>query len=88
MPWGLKVDSWVHKVLKKIPREYAEHIFEVIEKLPTDPYAGDIEKEKSVVNVWRRRVGQYRILYEVNNTYRLVHVFDVQRRTTTTYRKR
>jgi mRNA-degrading endonuclease RelE of RelBE toxin-antitoxin system len=36
-------------------------------------------------DVWRRRIGSYRVLYEVATSDRIVHVFRVVRRSSTTY---
>ncbi|MCD6232789.1 type II toxin-antitoxin system RelE/ParE family toxin [bacterium] len=57
-------------------------------KLTENPYQGNIEKVKGEDNLWRRRVGNYRILYEVIPKQRHIDVFQIRRRTTTTYRKR
>lgn len=64
---------------------YAERIFEVIRSFAIDPYAGDIEKMKGEDSVWRRRVGSYRVFYEVDSARKVITVFDVRRRTSSTY---
>lgn len=83
--WVLQIDSSVPKFLKKIPRNYARRIVTVIDGLPQDPFAGDIQKMKGEKNVWRRRIGEYRVFYEVFPKEYIIHVFHVERRTTTTY---
>lgn len=84
-PWVLVVERDVAKTLKKFPRDYAAAIFDAINLLPTDPFAGDIEKMKGEDNVWRRRIGAYRFKYELRPASRMVIVFHVERRTSTTY---
>ena len=37
---------------------------------------------------WRRRVGDWRIFFDVYPEQRLVDIVDIHRRTTTTYRQR
>ncbi len=37
---------------------------------------------------WRKRVGSYRILFDLNFEERLIEVQDIDRRTSKTYRKR
>jgi len=59
-----------------------------LEELAENPYQGDIEKIKDEENVWRRRIGNYRILYEIKPKQRYIDVFQIRRRTTGTYRKR
>lgn len=84
--WALQIDPSVLKSLKRIPRNDARRIITVIERLPTNPYLGDIQKMKGEENVWRRRVGSYRIFYEVLPEEYGINVFHVERRTTQTYR--
>lgn len=50
-----------------------------------DPLFGDVVKLKGQ-NAFRRRVGDYRILFDLDYRTRSVCVFAVMRRTTTTYR--
>ena len=83
--WDLQIDPSVFKTLKKLPRHYAEVILEVIRLLPVDPYFGDIQKMKGEINVWRRRVGAYRVFYKVKITERVILVFSLERRTSKTY---
>ena len=53
-----------------------------------DPFAGDIERLTHERAGFRRRVGDWRILFDVDETTRLVAVRFIERRTTTTYRQR
>ncbi len=57
----------------------------VIELFPLDPYAGDIQKIKGEKDVWRRRVGNYRIFYEIDQNAKTIHIFRVERRGSKTY---
>ena len=83
--WDLQIDSGVLKALKKIPRQNAEVILNVIRLLPINPYFGDIQKIKDEDNVWRRRVGSYRIFYKIKVIERIILVFYLERRTSSTY---
>lgn len=83
--WVLQIDPPVAKVLKKIPRNTAKRIATTIENLPTNPYGGDIQKMKGEKHVWRRRIGEYRIFFEIIPEQSILHVFHVERRTSTTY---
>ncbi len=83
--WVLQIDPSVSKTLKKIPLNYAKRIVAVIESLPQDPFVGDIQKMKGEKNVWRRRVGEYRIFFELLPQENIIHVFHIERRTTSTY---
>lgn len=83
--WVLQIDQSVAKTLKKVPQNYAKRILVVIEALPKDPFAGDIQKMAGEKNVWRRRVNEYRIFFEIISRENIVHVFHIERRTTATY---
>lgn len=88
MPWEIKIAKGVYKEIKRLPKRDMRRILGVLESLPENPYFGDIEKLSGEVNVWRRRAGVYRITYELFTQNKFIAVLDVQRRTTTTYRKR
>ncbi|MBI4599916.1 type II toxin-antitoxin system RelE/ParE family toxin [Candidatus Uhrbacteria bacterium] len=75
----------MQKTLKKIPRDYAERILFVIRMLPADPYFGDLQKMKGDEHSWRRRIGEYRLFYKILKERRLILVFHLERRTTSTY---
>jgi len=83
--WKLEVKSKVYRTLKKFPVDKRRRILEVIENLPNDPYSGDIEKMEGQDHSWRRRVGAYRIFYEVLVPDKIILVFRVERRTSSTY---
>jgi mRNA-degrading endonuclease RelE of RelBE toxin-antitoxin system len=52
-----------------------------------DPFAGDIMPLSNQPAAFRRRVGEWRIFFDVSPEQRLVEVRDIQRHTTTTYRR-
>ncbi len=83
--WGLKIDPRVYKELKGFPKEQHGKLIGAIELLGQNPYAGDIAKVQGERNTWRRRLGAYRIFYEIHQNERLVHVMWVERRTSKTY---
>lgn len=83
--WLLQVDPQVHKDIKNFPRQDTRRILNAVEMLPINPYAGDIQKMTGEENVWRRRIGNYRIFYEIITRDKILHVFRVERRTSKTY---
>lgn len=87
MSWNFKIAKRVLKEIKHIPKKDALRLLFVLEKIAENPYQGDIEKIKGEDNVWRRKIGNYRILYEIIPRQRYINVFQIRRRTTTTYRK-
>ncbi len=83
--WDLQIDPSVLKTLKKIPRHNAEAIFRIIQAFKINPYFGDIQKMRGEENVWRRRVGAYRIFYEIEAGKKIILIFRIERRTSHTY---
>lgn len=83
--WVLQIDPKVLKIVKRFPQKDTKRIVNVIETLPTNPYVGDIQKMAGEKSVWRRRIGSYRLFYELITEEKVIHVFLVERRTTTTY---
>ena len=83
--WEVKIDDGVYRELRKFPRNDRDRIISVIEDSLFDPYTGDLEKIKGEDDTWRRRIGAYRIFYSVNQRGGVVHIFWVERRTSTTY---
>ena len=85
MNWVLIIDKAVKKQLQKIPKKDREKIIATINEFVINPYTGDMEKMEGEKDVWRRRVGSYRIFYEILNNKNIIYVFEVRRRTSTTY---
>lgn len=83
--WRLRIREKVYKTLNKFPGKDRKRLVKVIEELPLNPYFGDIEKMEGEENAWRRRVGAYRIFYEIIPRERVIYVFRVERRTSKTY---
>lgn len=83
--WDLEIDPNFFKSLKRVPRNQAEHILRAVKELPQNPFIGDIQKMKGEENIWRRRVGAYRIFYEIYSEEKVIRVFEVKRRTSKTY---
>jgi len=81
----LRIDERVYKDLHKVPKDYADKIIGVIESFALDPYAGDIQKIKGERYVWRRRVGDYRVFYEIYPERKFISVFHVEIRSSKTY---
>lgn len=85
MNWGLRVAKSAKKNILSFPRKDKERIIQIFRELTVNPYSGDIEKVGGKENVWRRRVGNYRIVYEIDVKSKSIFVGDIRRRTSTTY---
>ncbi|MEK7579838.1 MAG: type II toxin-antitoxin system RelE/ParE family toxin [Patescibacteria group bacterium] len=85
MNWTVLIDGYAKKYLKRISRKDADRIRETLKELQYNPYAGDIEKVEGQKDAWRRRIGSYRILYEVYGDKKIIYVSEIKRRTSSTY---
>ena len=85
MNWCVEVADSVEKYLRRIPRKDYRRIEAAIDSLETDPFTGDLTKLGGFENVWRRRVGNYRIKFQTTSKTRFLFVFEIKRRTSTTY---
>jgi mRNA-degrading endonuclease RelE of RelBE toxin-antitoxin system len=85
MKWGLEITKPAARDLRDVPRADLEHIDQAFEDMRSDPYYGDIKFLKGTNRILRRRVGNWRIEFEVQSDRRIVVIFSVTRRSSHTY---
>lgn len=56
-----------------------------LREMEADPFFGDIKSLHNYATGWRRRVGNYRIFYDVYQDLSLVVISAIERRTSKTY---
>lgn len=79
-PYSLTFKKSAEKDLRKIPREHIPHIFEHIENLAGDPVPHEAYKLAIAENLYRIRVGDYRVIYRVLHGSREVTVIYIRHR--------
>lgn len=85
MIWRIVVDGAVHKKLLRIPHQDAERLRIAINQIEFDPFGGDALKMGGQENTWRRRVGSYRLFYDIFVLEKTILVFKFRRRGSNTY---
>jgi mRNA-degrading endonuclease RelE of RelBE toxin-antitoxin system len=85
MTWSLVLTKPAARDLRDVPRSDLEHINVAFEEMRSNPYDGDIEFLKGTNRTLRRRVGAWRILFEVHAEGTLVVILRVIRRSSNTY---
>jgi len=75
-------------VVARAPRDERERLRLALKEMEANPFAGDVASLQHQPTAFRRRVGDWRIFFDVYPDRRLVEVVDIRRRTTTTYRRR
>jgi mRNA-degrading endonuclease RelE of RelBE toxin-antitoxin system len=73
------------KDLRRLSRDDLRRIDHAFESMRTSPYSGDIKFLSGMGGALRRRVGVWRILFEVHQQRRTAVVLGVKWRTSTTY---
>ncbi len=86
--WSVSLAKSAQKQLDRLPDRDFARIDAAIANMRGDPLTGDVVHLKNAEAAFRRRVGDYRILFDVVRERRHVDVVAIVRRTTTTYRKR
>jgi mRNA-degrading endonuclease RelE of RelBE toxin-antitoxin system len=84
MRWTVAVAGPARRQVAKYPARDQLRIEAAIRSMADDPFSGDTLKLEGPGNQWRRRVGNYRLLFTVF-PYRTILVSAILRRTSTTY---
>jgi mRNA interferase RelE/StbE len=85
MKWDLLITSPAERGLRKVPRVDLEQINNVFSEMCSDPYSGDVKFLRGMSATFRRRVGDWRILFELDKTKQTIVVLAVKRRGSKTY---
>ncbi|MBI2122092.1 MAG: type II toxin-antitoxin system RelE/ParE family toxin [Candidatus Sungbacteria bacterium] len=85
MNWNAVLTEVAIKHLDKIPAHDVKAIKIVIQQMEENPYLGDIVKLGGENNRWRRRAGNYRLMYNILSKERIIFIYDIRRRTSNTY---
>ena len=68
------------KELVSLPPKLAQRVLRNIEGLQRDPRPPGCRKLEGSVNLWRIRIGDYRVLYAIDDEHRIVDVIAVRHR--------
>ncbi len=85
MSWIVIIAGRAKKEIKKLPQKDSERVEVILKEIESNPYSRDIEKIQGEKYTWRKRVGNYRIIYDIYKDRHLVVVHRIERRTSTTY---
>jgi mRNA interferase RelE/StbE len=79
LSYELFIERSAQKALSKIPDPYQERIIEAIKALGKEPRPPDCKK-LSGREAWRIRVGNYRVIYEIDDKINKVLIILVSHR--------
>ena len=77
MQYRIEIDKRAVKFILKQPKPQQERLLKAIYKLPG---AGDIKLMRGYAGYYRLRVGDYRVIYTVNDDVLLVRVIEIGNR--------
>lgn len=84
MTWGLLIGNRAKRQLRRLSRGERERIDDIFSQLRHDPFQGDV-KILHGLGALRRRVGDWRIMFDLDHANRVIKVTSVERRKSTTY---
>ena len=85
MQWRLTLRKKVRKQISRIPERDKIRILEALVDMEMDPFAGDTSKLEGTPPAWRRRIGDWRIVFDVKKDRRVVEILWIRRRGSKTY---
>ncbi len=80
MPYRIELQPQPRKALAKLPRNVADRLITEIESLADDPRPSGCIKLKGSREAYRIRVGDYRVIYEIDDDRLIVLVVRVAHR--------
>lgn len=83
--WRVVLTDDVEKQLRRLPGPVRRKIISVVDGMTKSPFSGDVRSLKGGDTLWRRRVGSYRVIFEIYPAERVVFIYDILRRTSSTY---
>jgi len=84
MDWTVALSDRAQRSRRGLPVADQRRIDAALAAMRTDPLSGDVVKLRGF-DAFRRRVGSYRIVFDIDFRARGVRVLDILRRTSTTY---
>jgi mRNA-degrading endonuclease RelE of RelBE toxin-antitoxin system len=86
--WRLTFSRNAQKSLRRLPPDFRRRLDGTFAEMSRDPLAGDVVVFRDYPVGYRRRVGSYGVLFDIDQATRSVQIQEIERRTSTTYRRR
>jgi mRNA-degrading endonuclease RelE of RelBE toxin-antitoxin system len=84
MKWGLVIANRAKRQFRRLSTDERDSIDQAFSEMCDNPFQGDVKFLRGL-DTLRRRVGDWRILYELNEAKKLIIVTAIKRRGSTTY---
>jgi mRNA interferase RelE/StbE len=80
MAYEIFIEKKAEKDLRRLPKNYQNKIIQKILHLKDNPKPIEARRITSSENYYRIRVGDYRIIYEINYKEKRINIFRVRHR--------
>ena len=80
MPYEIELTPAAVRDLKKMPAHYQRRVRDAIDNLGHDPRPEGVKKLSGEENLWRIRVGEYRVVYGIEDKRLVVLVIRIGHR--------
>ena len=87
MAYGIELSPAAQRQARRLSPEDTQRVQDALRNLTDNPRPSGSIKLTGFDAVWRIRVGQLRIIYEIHHSERLLTVQRIARRNETTYRR-
>lgn len=84
MKWGLVTASRARREFRRLPADARHAVDAAFSEMCDDPFSGDV-KRLGGTDGFRRRVGNWRILYKLDAQRKIIVVTRIKRRGSNTY---
>lgn len=79
--YNIRWKASADKELRALPKITIQAVLDAVDKLAKNPYAVNTKKLKGTAKAYFRvRVGDYRIIYEVNNQELIIFIIEIGHR--------
>ena len=85
MIWKVQLGRRAERTLKRAPNRDRDRMIEALKEMSRQPFSGDLRRLRGQPNAFRRRVGSWRIFFDVDLESQVIRVVGIKRRTSTTY---
>jgi mRNA-degrading endonuclease RelE of RelBE toxin-antitoxin system len=85
MTWTIHIAKRAEKQLAKAPAKSRRLLLAALAEMQQNPFGGGVSRLTAERWTWRRRLGAYRIFFDLYPDRHHIDVLDIARRTSTTY---
>jgi mRNA interferase RelE/StbE len=89
MIYNFRITSTFIKKRKRLPKTIKKRIDKTMKEILCDPYSTGFELVGNLEGLWKKRIGKYRIIYEINEREKVVifHTVDLRKKIYRTLRR-